>query len=156
MTLDQPWNHKLQANFENYLECRPVTVDELKTHIAAEIDCSNGRRRDNPYWWRTFAADNKFTFARPPAIAAPKPANVPAPTPQTPVARPTPQRPAPSPLYTPVNHRIVSRSRLEPLAEEESGSQGSREKPVRRSVSSPSNICKRKMFSCQYFTCLIL
>ena len=37
VTLGQGWNQKLQNNFENYLECRPVTLDELKTRIAAEI-----------------------------------------------------------------------------------------------------------------------
>ena len=56
LTLDLSWNKSLKNNFESYLEIRPVALDELRTRISSEIDCSLGLG-ENTAWWSTFATD---------------------------------------------------------------------------------------------------
>ena len=59
--LDQIWNTILQANFESYIEIRPVSLEELRTRIAAEIACSTGMH-GNPFWWDSWETDQNFHF----------------------------------------------------------------------------------------------
>ena len=59
LTLDLSWNKSLKNNFESYLEIRPVALDELRTRISSEIDCSLGLG-ENTAWWSTFATDLQF------------------------------------------------------------------------------------------------
>jgi hypothetical protein len=59
--LDQIWNTILQANFESYIEIRRVSLDELRTRIAAEIACSTGMQ-GNPFWWDSWETDQNFHF----------------------------------------------------------------------------------------------
>ena len=64
MPLDQVWNDILQSNFESYIEVRPVTLDELRTRIAAEISAAAGMI-GNPFWWDSWETDNHFHFEGP-------------------------------------------------------------------------------------------
>ena len=73
MALDQVWNDIRQASFESYLEVRPVTLEELRTRIAAEVAAAAGVQHGNPFWWDSWETDNHFHFEGPPLPRASTP-----------------------------------------------------------------------------------